>query len=85
MLRSLEKIQPVIPDKEVTQDSNAFELEFIRVAVKRGLARETLNELVSVLNKYNKGNTTEEQFLKKFKENTEVSSDDEVNTESSSK
>ena len=51
MLRSLEKFQPVIPDKEVTQDSYAFELEFIRVAVKRGLGRETLNELVSVLNK----------------------------------
>ena len=30
-------------------------------------------------------NTTEDQFLKKFKENTEVSSDDEANTESSSK
>ena len=30
-------------------------------------------------------NTTEEQFLKKFKENTEVSSDNEANTESSSK
>ena len=36
-------------------DSYAFELEFLRVAVKRGLGRETLNELVSVLNKYNKG------------------------------
>ena len=30
-------------------------------------------------------NTTEEQFLEKFKVNTEVSSDDEENTESSSK
>ena len=55
VLRSFEKFQPVIPDKEITQDSYAFELEFIRVAVKRGLGRETLNELVSVLNKYNKG------------------------------
>ena len=30
-------------------------------------------------------NTTEEQFLEKFKENTEISSDNEANTESSSK
>ena len=52
---ALEKFQPVLSDKPLTHNNYAFELDFLRVAVKRGLGRNTLNDLLAVLNKHNKG------------------------------
>ena len=53
---SLQKFQPVLPLNCETQDSLAFEIDFLRVAVRRGLGRRALNDFLTVLNKHKKGN-----------------------------
>ena len=51
---ALEKFQPVLSDKPSTHDSYAFELDFLRVGVKRGLGRNTWNDLLAILNRHKK-------------------------------